>query len=236
MSPSTSGDPLSFLRVRELTWHDLVLPRDVLDGLRRLSAQAADGGLVAVVSGPPGVGKTVAVRACAEQLRLDTWRVDCALLVERHGEATAAVLPEVLAVGERPHAVLLFHDAEWLAEPGAGGAADRLLDLARKRRPPTVLETREPGLLRAGGVAEVPHVELPFPDEVARAELWRRLAWQAHPLLDLDVEALARVAAPGAAIERALGLALDRSPGELPTTADLLRVLGEAEPGRPPLP
>ncbi len=236
MSSSASRDPLSFLRVRELTWHDLVLPRDVLDGLRRLCARAADGGLVAVVSGPPGVGKTVAVRACAEQLRLDTWRVDCGLLVERHGAATAAVLPEVLAVGERPHAVLLFHDAEWLFEPGAAGAGDRLLDLGRERRPPTVLETREPGLEHAGAVASVPRVELPFPDEGARAELWRRLSWQAHPLLELDVHALARLAAPGATIERALDLALERSPDELPTTVDLFRVLGEAESGRPPLP
>jgi hypothetical protein len=211
--------------VRELTWHDLVLPEETLAGLRGLCAAAPAGGLVAVVSGPAGVGKTVAAQTCAEQLRLDTWRVDCGLLVERHGEATTTVLPDVLAACERPHAVALFHDAEWLWERTAGAAGARLLELGAVRRSPTVLETRDGSSVTAG----LPHVELPFPDREARAELWRRLAWRAHPLLRLDVDRLADVPVAGAAIERALLLTVERAQeerGELPATDDLLRALG----------
>jgi hypothetical protein len=224
LAPS-SADPLAFLRVRELTWHDLVLPKTTLAELRRLCALAPAGGLVAVVSGPPGVGKTVAVQTCSEQLRLDTWRVDCGLLVERHGEATGDALPDVLAACERPHAVALFHGADWLFEPVAGAAGARLLELARGRRSPTVLETRDEATARALAREDVEHVELPFPDLELRAELWRRLAWRAHPLLELDVAELAAVPAAGAAIEAALERAMEDAGSELPTTQDLLAVL-----------
>lgn len=229
-------DPLAFMRVRELEWHDLVLPERTLAELRALAAQASAGGLVAVVGGEQGVGKTVAVRTCAEQLRLDTWRVDCRALVALHGAATAAVLPELLAVGERPHAVVLFHDAEWLYESSAGDAGPVLLELAPGRRPPTVLETRDASC--AARIAE--HcgrlVELPYPDEVARGELWRRLAWRAHPLLELDVAALQGIRVSGATIEAVLEQAVEECVDELPTTRDLLLALQRGEHGRPPLP
>jgi len=228
---TSPADPLAFLRVRELTWHDLVLPEETLGRLRELCARAPAGGLVAVVSGARGVGKTVAVQTCAEQLRLDTWRVDCGILVERHGEATADALPDVLAACERPHAVALFHDGEWLFERAAGDAAARLLELAPLRRSPTVIETTDAATARAVATGGVTHVELPFPDVAARAELWRRLAWRAHPLLDLDVEVLAAVPVSGAAIERALERALDEARAELPATRDLLPLLAAADEG-----
>jgi hypothetical protein len=221
--PAAETDPLSFLRVRELTWLDLVLPPDTLAALRSLAALAPTGALTAIVSGEAGVGKTIAVRTLAEELRLDTWRVDCRMLVELHGAATPAALPGLFAVAERPHAVVLFHDAEWLCEQGAGGAADRVLELAGRRRPPTVLESRAPELL--AGAEGLPHVRLPFPDEEARAELWRRLAWRAHPLATLDVRRLAAVHAPGAEIEEALERVIDDAGGGEPDTGRLLAAL-----------
>jgi ATPase family protein associated with various cellular activities (AAA) len=237
--PPTRADPrdaLSFLRVRELTWHDLVLPDEVLSDLRGLAAEAATGGLRAIVSGESGVGKTMAVQTCAEQLRLDTWRVDCRLLVELYGTETAAALPAVLAAGERPHAVLLFHDAEWLFEHIAGDAAGGLLALAAARRPPTILETRHPELVATRDeIRGLTHVALPFPDEDARGELWRRLAWRAHPLLTPDVGTLAARRVSGAAIEQTLDEALDVCSPELPSTDDLLRALARMrDAGRPP--
>ncbi len=217
------ADPLSFLRVRELTWLDLVLPEETLASLRELAALAPAGGLVAVVDGPPGVGKTIAVRTLAEQLRLDTWRVDCRVLVELHGESTPAALPALVAAAERPHAVLLFHDAEWLFEPGCGDAGTRALELARTRLPPTVLESRAPGL--PGHVPDLARLSIPFPGEAERAELWRRLAWRAHPLAELDIGRLAAVPVPGAEIERALELVVDASGGAEPDTERLLAAL-----------
>ncbi len=135
------------------------------------------------------------------------------------------MLPGLLAACEHPHAVALFHDVEWLLEPVAGDAAPRLLELATARRSPTVLETRDEQTACALARHGVEHVELPFPDAAARAELWRRLAWRAHPLLELDVEALAAVPAAGAAIELALDQALEGSSADLPRTQDLLRIV-----------
>jgi hypothetical protein len=147
------------------------------------------------------------------------------------------VLPERLAAAARPHAVLLFHEADWLFEPSAGGAGPRLLELAASRRPPTVLETRDPGLATVAGPAGLPHVALPFPERAARAELWRRLAWRAHPLFELDIEALASAEVPGAEIERALETVLDGWTAQgLPGTSDLLATLAARRRGRPPLP
>ncbi len=220
---AADADPLAFLRVRELTWLDLVLPDETITELQALASLAPRGGLAVVVAGPRGVGKTIAVRALAEQLRLDTRLVDCRLLVELHGESTAASLPDVLSVAERPHAVVLFHDAEWLFEPAAAEAGAVLVELARRRLPPTVLETRVPELLQ--GTAELPRVDISFPGEEARAELWRRLAWRAHPLAELDIARLAALPIAGAEIEEALDRAVDDAGGAEPDTARLLAAL-----------
>lgn len=225
----TREDVLSFLPSLEAGLDDLVLPPDVVEGLRDLCLRAPMGGVTALVDGAAGVGKTVAVRACTDQLRLDVWRVDCALLVRLNGADTPRRLPEVLAVGARPHAVMLFHDAEWLFERAAGGAGDRLLSLAVRRKPPTVLESRRP--LAPAAVVPTPlAIAIPPPDRRAREELWRRLAWRAHPLLDLDVMRLAEVAVTGGAIERALEEAIDDAGGQQPTTDDLLLLLRPERP------
>jgi type II secretory pathway predicted ATPase ExeA len=115
--PAADADPLVFLRGLDLTWLDLVLPEGTIAELRALAAHAPRGGLAAVVSGPPGVGKTVVVRALAEQLRLDTWLVDCRLLVELRDESAAW----------RAH--LARRDIERLAAiPVAGAEIERTLD------------------------------------------------------------------------------------------------------------
>lgn len=220
--PGSADDVLAFLPVRDVGLDDLVLPAPVADAFRELCLRAPMGGVTAVVTGDADVGKTAAVRACAEELRLDVWQVDCELLVRLHGSATPRALPDVLAPGERPHAVMLFHDAGWLHERIAGGAGERLWQLAARRKPPTVLESRRP-LPEPAGIVPAPlAIAVPRPDRSARAELWRRLAWRAHPLLELDVERLAELDVPGGLAERVLEQALDEAGGRPPGTDDLL--------------
>lgn len=228
--PGGPGDVLGFLAPVDRGLDDLVLAAAAVEGLRDLCLRAPMGGLAAVVTGPPGVGKTIATRACAGHLRLDTWLVDCAGLVRLHGTATTSVLPDVLAAGDRPHAVMLFHDAGWLFDRAAGGAGAALLRLAPRRKPPTVLESREPLTIPAGIVPTPIAIEIPRPGRAEREELWRRLAWRVHPLLDLDVARLAEVDAPGAAIERALEGAVGTSAGGAPDVDDLLRRLRAPAP------
>lgn len=197
--PAGSRDVVRRLAVGELGWDDLVVEPAVSELLRGLADRAALGGLTVAIHGPAGVGKTFAVRVWAEAMRLDLWAVDCPALVERHGPGTSTRgLQEALAYGERPHAVLLFHDAAAL--PVA--ALTALLGRAAARRAPTVLETRAP--LQGPRLAEVARVELPFPDASLRRRHWERLVARASPLSRPELDTLARVEAPGAVIDAAV--------------------------------
>jgi hypothetical protein len=213
---------VEFLAPATLAWDELIVPAAVREALTCFCSHAPGGGATAVVSGPAGVGKTTAIRVCAEHLRLDLRRVDCRLLVERHGNGTSEHLPGVLSAGERPHAVMLFDDAGWLFERIAGGAGERLLELAAKRRPPTVLESRARIQALEGRVLEIV-VPVPGPEE--RAALWRQSAWRLHPLLDLDVDRLAAVEATAAEIEAALESLLDAPGDPVDATSNLLRLV-----------
>lgn len=199
MSRAGPRDVVRRLAVGELGWDDLVVAPAVTERLRALVDRAALGGLTVAIHGPAGVGKTFAVRVWAEAMRLDLWAVDCLALVDRHGPgASTRGLEEALAFGERPHAVLLFHAAAVLPDD----ALAALLDRGAARRAPTALETR-PAL----GVplpAEVARVELPFPDASLRRRHWERLVARASPLSHPDLDALATLEAPGAAIDAAV--------------------------------
>jgi hypothetical protein len=189
--------------VGELGWDDLVVADEAGESLRALVGRAAVGGLTLAVAGRAGVGKTFAVRVLAEAMRLDLWCIDCPGLVARHGEAAGSRgLDEVLALGERPHAVILFHDADALL--AVDGALDGLVERASVRRAPTVLEARSGDELLARLPPGVERVTLPFPDRALRRALWERLVGRASPLSRIDLDVLAAVEVPGAVIDAAV--------------------------------
>jgi hypothetical protein len=214
-------DVVRRLPVGELTWDDLVVEPRAKDELRSLAADAAGGGLVVLVHGPAGVGKTFAVQVWAEAMRLDLWRVDCPALVARHREQVATRgLDEALAYGERPHAVLLFHDAAALP----GDALVALLARAAVRRAPTVLEARDADLpaIAARLAADVPRVELPFPDAAVRGRHWALAVSRASPLSTCDLDVLATLTVPGAVIDAAVRAVVLAKGDERVATADLV--------------
>jgi hypothetical protein len=204
---SSLADVVRRLPVGELGWDDLVLPQEVVLRLRALVPAALPGGLVVALHGAAGVGKTFAVRVWAEAMRVDLWRVDCRALVDRHGSAAARRgLEEVLPLGERPHAILLFDHAEALVAPPAGDALEALLAHAAGRRAPTALELRDDvlELVVPRLPVTVELVALPFPDAEVRRRLWETLVARASPLAQPDLDALAELELPGAAIDAAL--------------------------------
>lgn len=192
------SDVVTRLPVGELTWDDLVVEPAARELLGALGDDVPAGGLVVVIAGPGGVGKTFATRVWAESLRLDLWRVDCALLDERHGERTAARgLDEVLAFGRRPLGVLLLDRPGSLVDRAGPALWERLA----KRRAPTVLELGDeiPPSLR-----ELPAVRIDRPGSELRRALWQRLVERASPLSDVDYDALAALELTGAQIDAAV--------------------------------
>jgi hypothetical protein len=81
-------------------------------GPRRLFPRGR--GLVALMAGPPGTGKTMAAQVIAAELGLDLFRVDLASIVNKYIGETAKNLRRVFAAAADTSAVLLFDEADAL--------------------------------------------------------------------------------------------------------------------------
>lgn len=182
-----AGDYARLLPV-ERGWDALVATDETLAALRALCSAVPGGGVVALVHGPAGAGKTLAAEVVATQLRLDLVAVDARGLARSHGEGSGRLLGPVFRAAGRPNAVVVLEGAD---ELGPQAAAD-VVGLAVGRRPPTLLETREPARVdpALAAAAELV-VELPAPDEAARRVLWERTVWEVEPTAKVPTDRLA---------------------------------------------
>ena len=71
-------------------------------------------GPLALFSGPPGTGKTMAVQVIATNLRLDLYRVDLSAVVSKYVGETSKNLEHILARAAQIDSVLLFDEADAL--------------------------------------------------------------------------------------------------------------------------
>lgn len=71
-------------------------------------------GLIALMSGPPGTGKTMAAQVIAAELELDLYRIDLASTVDKYIGETAKNLKRLFARAADMNAVLLFDEADAL--------------------------------------------------------------------------------------------------------------------------
>lgn len=113
------------------SWDDLVLPektRAALDDFlfearervrfwedaaaRRLFPRGT--GLVALMTGPPGTGKTMAAQVIAAELELDLFRIDLATCVSKYIGETAKNLRRIFLRAAEMNAVVLFDEADAL--------------------------------------------------------------------------------------------------------------------------
>jgi hypothetical protein len=81
-------------------------------GPRRLFPRGR--GLVALMAGPPGTGKTMAAQVIAAELGLDLFRIDLASVVSKYIGETAKNLRSLFARAAEMSAVLLFDEADAL--------------------------------------------------------------------------------------------------------------------------
>ena len=184
-------------------WHDLVLPVDQFDLLSELVARVrhrehvlgtwgfADKvgrglGVAALLSGPPGTGKTMIAGLVAKELGLDLFQVDLSRIVSKYIGETEKQLAELFEVAESGHAILLFDEADSLfaKRTEVRSSNDRyanlevnyLLQRMEAFSGICILTTNHETAIDAAFMRRLAfHIRVPMPDEAERAMLWQTL-------------------------------------------------------------
>jgi DNA-binding transcriptional regulator YdaS (Cro superfamily) len=199
-------------------WEDLVTPPSVLRQLREVEWRAAHRvrvfeesgftrgrrGFLALFAGGSGTGKTLAAEVIAGTHGFDLYQVDLAALVSKYIGETEKNLSQVFDDAESTHAILFFDEADALfgKRSEVKDAQDRyanqeinyLLQRVEAYDGVVILATNlrqnmDEAFLRRLDLV----IDMPFPDETARAEIWRR-TWPPGVELapEVDPEDLAR--------------------------------------------
>ena len=202
------------------TWDDLVLPdaqreqvdeliarvrhrREVLEGQGFGDKVAKGHGLVALLSGEPGTGKTMVAGLVASALGLDLYQVDLSVVVSKYIGETEKGLARLFDAAESGHVVLLFDEADALfaKRSEVRSSNDRyanletnyLLQRLEAFGGISILTTNNEAALDDAFRRRIAvHIKFPMPEEDERARLWRAMfPAKAAVERDLDVRKLA---------------------------------------------
>ncbi len=154
-------------------------------------------GLVALLAGPPGVGKTMAAQVIASELGVDLLRVNLAETISKYIGETAKNLDAVLREAAAVDAVLLCDEADTLFgqrteikdahDRWANADTNFLLQAIEDYPGVALLATNRRDQLDEAFLRRLRHViDLPKPDRDARRTLWRALMADIAPGADLD--------------------------------------------------
>lgn len=185
------------------TWDDLVVPDKLREALEDFSFEAQDRasfwespsarrlfprgtGLVALFSGPPGTGKTMAAQVIAAILALDLFRIDLATTVSKYIGETAKHLGQIFARAARMNAVLLFDEADALFSKRtevkdshdryANADTSYLLQLLEEYRGIVILASNKKQNIDPAFIRRVRYVlEFPRPEVAERRRIWRQV-------------------------------------------------------------
>ena len=237
-------------RVRSpATWDDLVLPEDQMDAVRTIAAHAphrlavADAfdagdrgsGLVALLHGASGTGKTLAAEVIANDLGLDLFRVDLASVVSKWVGETEKHLRTLLDAADRGSAVLLFDEADALfgKRSEVRDSHDRfanieisyLLQRLEAYRGVALLTTNLRTSLDTAFTRRIRYVvAFPHPGPELRRRIWERVFPDGVAVRGLDYEQLAQLDLTGGSIRNiAVHAALDAAVGGGPVTLEHVR-------------
>lgn len=185
--PDRTGEQLDFLlfecRQRRRFWAG--------GGRARLYPEA---GLIALLAGPPGVGKTMAAQVLAGELGVPLLRVNLAETISKYIGETAKHLELVLDQARDLDALLLFDEADTLFgkrteirdahDRWANADTNFLLQAIETYPGVGLLATNRKDQIDEAFLRRLRHVvELPRPDSAARRALWLAL------LADVDPDA-----------------------------------------------
>ena len=184
-------------------WDDLVVSTKLRDELEDFAFEAAERaafwdqphtrrlfprgtGLVALLTGTPGTGKTMAAQVVAGSLDLDLFRIDLATVVSKYIGETAKNLRQIFARSARMNAVLLFDEADALFakrtevrdshDRHANADTNYLLQLLEDYQGIALLATNKKNNLDPAFTRRIRYVlDFPRPDPAQRRAIWRRV-------------------------------------------------------------
>jgi len=159
----------------------------------------------ALLSGPPGCGKTMAMEILAGEIGLPAWRVNLAAVVSKYIGETEKNLEKVFAAADRSNAILYFDEADALFSRRVSRvqtANDRWSNLELSYLLQRVEDYDGIAVLATNLKQNVDEafarrltftIEFPFPDEEQRLRIWRAV-WPRGFALEpqADFAALAR--------------------------------------------
>ena len=207
--------------VTEQTWADLVLPLDQFDQVVELVARVKrrtrvledwgfaekigrGTGVAALMSGPPGTGKTMVAGLIANELGLDLYQVDLSKIVSKYIGETEKHLGKLFDAAETGQAVILFDEADALfaKRSEVKSSNDRyanlevsyLLQRLEQFTGVVLLTTNhEKSIDEAFRRRLATHIRFTLPDESERSELWKAmLPAKAAVAGNIDFDRLAR--------------------------------------------
>jgi adenylate kinase family enzyme len=164
-------------------------------------------GLIALMTGTPGTGKTMAAQVIAAELGLDLFRIDLAASVSKYIGETAKNLRRIFARAAEMNAVLLFDEADALfsKRTDVRDAHDRyantdtnyLLQLLEGFDGIALLASNKRQNIDLAFVRRLRYVlDFPRPDAAERLRIWQRLVRELlGPALADELEPLLRNAA-----------------------------------------
>jgi SpoVK/Ycf46/Vps4 family AAA+-type ATPase len=161
-------------------------------------------GLVVLLSGEPGTGKTLAAEVIASELSLNLYRVNPAKVVSKYVGETEKNLNEILAQAKSTHAILFFDEADALFSTRVAKvetANDRfvnmetnfLLQQLERYEGIVVLATNlETSIDQAFKRRIAYHITVPFPKPEDRERIWRTLMPTRAPVGNVDFAKLGK--------------------------------------------
>jgi SpoVK/Ycf46/Vps4 family AAA+-type ATPase len=202
---SQSNSKLATL-ARKLTtrfsWSDIVLPPNSLAQLRELCSQvkhrqtvytdwgfdrklSLGKGLCALLCGPSGVGKTMAVEIIARELQLEVFKIDLSNVVSKYIGETEKNLSRIFHEAESSNAILFFDEADALfgKRSEIKDAHDRYANIEINYLLQRVEEFEGLVILATNLRKNIDEaffrrmqfvVEFPFPDAAHRYRIWRQ--------------------------------------------------------------
>ena len=203
------------------TWDDIVLPEDQVTALVELLARIrqrrtvyetwgfADKvgrglGVSALLSGPPGTGKTMAAGLIARDLGVEIYQVDLSKIVSKWIGETERNLGTLFDAAEAGHAILLFDEADSLFgkrtevrtsnDRYANQGVNYLLQRLEQFVGVCILTTNHENAIDEAFRRRLSiHVRFPLPEAEERKKLWRAMLPASAPVArDLGFDLLAQ--------------------------------------------